>query len=94
MSWRLAATAPIPNITLNFKGQKGSVDSKLKGQRSVFFSETGFAPCDVYNRYAFFEGDTVEGPAIIEERESTTVMPPGTRAKVDESLNLRIELNA
>ena len=94
MSWRLAATAPIPNITLNFKGQKGSVDSKLKGQRSVFFSETGFAPCDVYDRYAFIEGDTVEGPAIIEERESTTVMPPGTRAKIDESLNLRIELNA
>ena len=66
----------------------------MKGRREVYFFETGFAPCDVYNRYALVEGDIIAGPAIIEERESTTVMPPGTQAAVDSSLNLIIELNA
>ena len=81
-------------MALNFKGKQGTMGGKLKGQRSVFFPETGFAPCDVYDRYAFSVGDCIEGPAIIEERESTTVMPPRTRANIDGSFNLRIELNA
>ncbi|HAA91097.1 MAG TPA: methylhydantoinase [Rhodospirillaceae bacterium] len=94
MSWRLSATAPVPNIALNFRGQRPADGNKLKGQREVYFAETGFAPCDVYDRYALVEGDVIDGPAVIEERESTTVMPPGTRAEVDVSLNLRIDLNA
>ena len=94
MSWRVAAFAPVPNIALNFKAQSRVEGEKLKGRREVYFFETGFAPCDVYNRYALVEGDIIAGPAIIEERESTTVMPPGTQAAVDSSLNLIIELNA
>ncbi|MBE87807.1 MAG: methylhydantoinase [Rhodospirillaceae bacterium] len=94
MSWRVAAFAPVPNIALKFKARSLVADEKLKGQREVYFPETGFAPCDVYNRYMLVEGDIIVGPAIIEERESTTVMPPGTQATVDSSLNLIIELNA
>jgi len=93
MSWRLAASAPVPNIALNFSGQGLAEGEKLKGQREVYFAETGFAPCDVYDRYALVAGDVIDGPAVIEERESTTVMPPGTQATVDASLNLVIELN-
>jgi N-methylhydantoinase A len=94
MSWRLAASAPIPKVALNFRVRGLIEGEKLKGQRKVYFPETGFSPCDVYDRYVLVEGDIIEGPAIIEERESTTVMPPGTRASVDPSLNLIIELNA
>ncbi|MFL2688337.1 MAG: hydantoinase/oxoprolinase family protein [Alphaproteobacteria bacterium] len=94
MSWRLAASAPIPKVALNFRVRGLIEGEKMKGQRKVYFPETGFAPCDVYDRYVLVEGDVIEGPAIIEERESTTVMPPGTQASVDSSLNLIIELNA
>ena len=94
MSWRLAASAPIPKVALNFRVRGLIEGEKMKGQRKVYFPETGFAPCDVYDRYMLVEGDVIEGPAIIEERESTTVMPPGTQASVDSSLNLIIELNA
>ena len=94
MNWRLAASAPIPKVALNFRVRGFIEGEKLKGQRKVYFPETGFAPCDVYDRYVLVEGDVIEGPAIIEERESTTVMPPGTQASVDSSLNLIIELNA
>ncbi len=92
MSWRLAASAPVPNIALNFGGQPIGTGEALKGQRDVYFPETGFAPCDVYDRYALSPGDTFEGPAVVEERESTTVIGPGARVTVDESLNLLCDL--
>jgi 5-oxoprolinase (ATP-hydrolysing)/N-methylhydantoinase A len=37
-------------------------------------------------------GDRIVGPAIIEEREATTVVPPGDAVEVDPSLNLRIHV--
>jgi N-methylhydantoinase A/oxoprolinase/acetone carboxylase beta subunit len=33
--------------------------------------------CTVVNRYRMKPGDTLMGPAIIEEREATTVLLPG-----------------
>jgi N-methylhydantoinase A len=46
----------------------------------------------VYDRYALAAGARVEGPAIVEERESTTVLPPGAAATVDEYASLVAEL--
>src|SRR5690606_31020292 len=42
--------------------------------------------------YLLTPGVTVQGPAIIEERESTTVVPPGDTLTVDEAGNLRIAI--
>ena len=92
MSWRLAATAPVPNISLNFSGQTLGAGEKLKGTRQVYFPETGFTDCSVYDRYALRAGDALEGPAVIEERESTTVIGPGGTVTVDSYLNLICEL--
>ncbi len=92
MSWRVAAAAPVPNIELNFGGPPVGSGEARKGSRQVYFSETGFAPCDVYDRYALKPGDTLSGPAVIEERESTTVVGPGAVVTVDQYLNLLIEL--
>jgi N-methylhydantoinase A len=92
MSWRLAATAPVPNIKLNFGGQPIGTGASLKGSRPVYFQETGFADCQVYNRYALRRGDSFAGPAVIEERESTTVIGPGATVSVDAHLNLVCEL--
>jgi N-methylhydantoinase A len=92
MSWRLTATAPVPNIKLNFGGQPIGARDALKGSRPVYFQETGFADCQVYDRYALRRGDSFTGPAVIEERESTTVVGPGATIRVDTHLNLICEL--
>lgn len=92
LNWRLAASAPVPNIALNFGGQPVGSGKALKGQRDVYFAETGFAPCKVYDRYALKPGDTLEGPAVVEERESTTVVGPGAKVSVDGFHNLVIEM--
>lgn len=38
----------------------------------------------IYNRYHLIPGDTFSGPAIIEEKESTTIMDQDATASVDE----------
>jgi N-methylhydantoinase A/oxoprolinase/acetone carboxylase beta subunit len=48
----------------------------------------------VFDRYALGPGLTLVGPAIVEERESTTVLPPGTLATVDDYANLIVELGS
>jgi N-methylhydantoinase A/oxoprolinase/acetone carboxylase beta subunit len=45
----------------------------------------------VYDRYALAPGATLTGPAIIEERESTTVAGPDARVSVDPRLTLILE---
>ena len=46
----------------------------------------------VYDRYALPVGAEIEGPAMVEERESTCVIGPEDRAVVDRHLNLVTEL--
>jgi N-methylhydantoinase A len=92
LSWRLAATAPVPNLELNFGGQPTVKGDARTGTRPVWFPETGVAPCPVLSRYALSAGAAFHGPAVIEERESTTVVGPGARVTVDKHLTLIIDL--
>lgn len=92
LSWRVSATAPVPNVCLEFAGQPTAGRDPLKGSRHVYFPELGFAPCPVYDRYALTRGTKLRGPAVVEERESTTVVGPDARLTVDEHLNLVIDI--
>jgi len=59
--------------------------------RAVAFD--GFdAPVEtpIYQHEELSAGSTFSGPAIIEQLDSTTVVPPDVRAEVDEWLNIRI----
>ena len=54
----------------------------------------GFVETPVYDRYALADGMIIAGPAIVEERESTTVLPPGCTARVDAYANLIVTIAA
>ncbi len=61
----------------------------LKTSRPVYFSErNGFVDCPIYDRYTLASGNIVDGPAIVEEIDSTTVIHPGYRGAVDTYGNL------
>jgi N-methylhydantoinase A/oxoprolinase/acetone carboxylase beta subunit len=45
----------------------------------------------VYDRYALTPGSRVEGPAIVEEREATVLVPPGSLGRVDGYRNLVVD---
>jgi N-methylhydantoinase A len=94
LTWRVYASGPTPNVELNFAGQKTDEDPADKGERQVYFPETGYAVCKIYNRYALKPGDSFRGPAVIEERESTAVAGPDTTVSIDKYLNLIIDIDA
>ena len=62
----------------------GNSGRALKGEREVLFSPgEGFLPTSIYDRYALFPGDVIEGPAIIEEVDSTTLIHAGYHGVVE-----------
>ena len=50
------------------------------------------APARPHGRHLLAPGAQLVGPAVIEERESTTVLPPGCAAHLDEHGSLLVEV--
>jgi N-methylhydantoinase A len=59
----------------------------------VWFPQAGLAPCKVYDRYRLKPAAALRGPAVVEERESTTVIGPDASFGVDAQGNLVITLD-
>ena len=91
MNWRVTVSSPKPRIDLV---HEISVDTIInKGTRPAYFPELGgFTPTPVLNRYGMLPGYHFTGPAIIEERESTTVIAPNARCHIDAHWNLVVEV--
>jgi N-methylhydantoinase A len=97
VNWRLLASGPIPQLPPARLGGDGSTATAdpIKSYRQVYQPEVGdFVRTPVYDRYRLRPGDEISGPAIVEERESTFVLGPESRAHVDELLNLVVEFSA
>lgn len=59
------------------------------GKKRVYFAETGdFRQTSIYRAELLQSGNVVEGPAIVQYRGTTVVIPPGWQARVDEYENL------
>jgi N-methylhydantoinase A len=94
VSWRVRVSGPTPDLRLAWHGGDGGAEA-LKGERPAYFPEGGgFVPARVYDRYRLHPGAELEGPAIVEERESTVIVAPGACARVDDGLNLIVEVHA
>lgn len=64
-----------------------------KGQRPVWFGDgAGFVDTAVVDRYALQPGDRIDGPAVVEEAESTCVLAPGDRGWLDAQGHLVIDI--
>jgi N-methylhydantoinase A len=60
--------------------------------RPVWFEDTEWVDTPVYDRADLPAGTVLAGPAIIDQLDSTTVVPPGTRAEIDDWLNILIHV--
>jgi len=56
--------------------------------RKVYFDKVGWVDTPVYRRDQLPVDFEISGPAIVEQTDTTSLLPPGTRARVDASLNL------
>ncbi len=88
----VAAVGLTPKAELA-RHELGSKEAVPVESRKVHFDESDH-PLDtpVYNRHDLGAGSRVEGPAIIDQLDSTTVVPPGVTAEVDAWLNIRMEI--
>jgi N-methylhydantoinase A len=60
--------------------------------RPVWFARARPMRTPVYERVALAAGQRLVGPAIIEQLDSTTVLHPGDRLRIDSLLNLCVEV--
>ena len=93
ITWRVSAEGPTPRLDIREASEGSNQRPASKGTRPAYF-EDRFVETPVYDRYALRPGDRIDGPAIVEEREATTIVPPGDVLAVDDALNLRIRIAA
>jgi N-methylhydantoinase A len=94
VSWRVVAQGPRPTLRLpTSAGAGGRPEAARKGTRRVYLPDRhGYADVPVYDRYALGAGAALDGPAIVEERESTVVVNAAARIRVDDASNLIVEV--
>ena len=89
---RVAAIGLVASTPEHEKKANGAVPS-VKERRPVYFEEAdGFVDTAVYDRETLGPGSAVDGPAIVEQIDTTTVIHPGQRVSVDEFGNLLITI--
>jgi N-methylhydantoinase A len=88
INWRVVSSGPRPSLRIRRRAAATSPTAR-KGTRPAYFGE--FVETDVYDRYALEEGAAIDGPAIVEEQESTLVVPPAASVMVEASLALAVE---
>jgi N-methylhydantoinase A len=74
---------------------KSSCRNGRKPPSRAYFPEAGgFVATPVYDREALEPAMTFDGPAIVEERESTLIVGARGTGRVDENLNVIVEFSS
>ncbi|WP_102273900.1 hydantoinase/oxoprolinase family protein [Cytobacillus massiliigabonensis] len=89
---RLTALGTVPKPEFPKHIPSGSLEDALKEIREVYFDDK-FMATKVFDRERIPVFSEIQGPAIVDQLDSTTVIPPEFTAFVDEYRNLIITLN-
>ncbi|KAA0911344.1 hydantoinase/oxoprolinase family protein [Pusillimonas sp. ANT_WB101] len=93
VTYRLVATGKTKHIPLKQHAVKsGDASQAVRDTRDVWYSEhKDWRKTTIYDRSLLQAGDRFQGPAIVEQMDTTTVILPGMSVEVDCYLNLVIE---
>ncbi|MCZ0733902.1 hydantoinase/oxoprolinase family protein [Phreatobacter sp. AB_2022a] len=88
---RTSAIGRRPRVDLGAlaPGAGASLEAARRGERKVWFG--GWRDTSVWSRLDLPVGAIIDGPAILEQPDATTVIPPGQRGRVDTLGNLIME---
>jgi N-methylhydantoinase A len=88
---RTVHSAPLPCPQLTSSTVGSSLEAARKGNRAAYFDEyRAYHDTPVYTRHLLPAGEQLNGPAIIEQPDTTTVVYPGQRCQIDAAGNLII----
>ncbi|MDB5316153.1 MAG: N-methylhydantoinase, partial [Rhodospirillales bacterium] len=91
LALRVRVTGPEPEIAISGAVAGDTAGPARKGSRQAWFDGT-WHDTPVFDRYALAVGTKLAGPAIIEEREATTILGPNDSGTIDAARNLRIQV--
>jgi N-methylhydantoinase A len=94
VSYRLRLRVAVPKYVPREEARPASpppASAARKGERLIYFDGRSATPALVYERDRLAVGATIEGAAIIEQFDATTIVPPGWSGRVDERQNLVLE---
>ena len=80
VSWRLTSRGP--ENTFEGAAAPTGTPGTAKSERTIPLWK-GAPAAKVYDRATLAQGQTITGPALIEERETTIVLPPGWVGTID-----------
>jgi N-methylhydantoinase A len=82
VSARLAVIGMIPPLVVRDIPARAGADA-VKNERQLWFRETGAIDAKIYDRRMMPSALEVKGPGVIESLESTILVPPGWKAKMN-----------
>ncbi|MCG8548033.1 MAG: hydantoinase/oxoprolinase family protein [Alphaproteobacteria bacterium] len=90
VTFRLKAVVPIEMPKIERAGHAGHAGRPEPSEmrRTFFGTVGGYVDCPVFDREKMHVGNAVSGPAIIEQMDTTTVVPPGSQGTIDPLGNL------
>jgi N-methylhydantoinase A len=89
VSYRLRVRVAVPKYERRAEAEPvRPATPTRKGKRTVYFDGTTGVEAMLYERDALDVGVVILGPAIVEQFDATTAIPPGWRAEVDRYRNL------
>lgn len=93
VTYRIGATGRVRKARFPMHQDAGPDSAHARiGMREVWLPEAGgFVACPVYERARLGAGNRIQGPAIIEQMDTTTVVLPDMVATVEPHLNLILE---
>jgi N-methylhydantoinase A len=90
VNFRAVHTYPLPRPAARPAARaSGTLADAHTGERRAYFGD-GYLPTALYERARLPLGARLAGPVIVEQDDTTTVIPPGVTALVDEAGNLRL----
>ena len=90
VSLRVVGTGQTEKIEIpNFDKQAPDASKAVTDRRQVYF-DGGFVNTSIYDRELLQAGNHIAGPAIVTQKDSTTVIHVGHVGEVDEYLNILI----
>lgn len=84
---RLSAVGRIPKPRLDLeegRPEPAGGSPEPKSVRPVYFEDAGYVDCAIYDRLALAVGTELDGPAVVEEADATTLIHPDWRCAVGE----------
>jgi N-methylhydantoinase A len=90
VNFRVVARGKLPRSRLTDNCPEGQTQSRPADTRTVWFQGQG-VETPIYERSHLAKDQVISGPAIVEQLDSTIVIPPGFQAAVEASGNIIIE---